>query len=284
MDESQALGLASFLSQSDTISRAAIVILALMSVASWYYIIMKAIQIVSARSRGERFLTMFWNAPSLGAVQEQIQRQGDTDAFSSVTAQALAAMEHYQQHGAARLGDAGSASEFLTRAIRQALDVETARAESGLTLLASVGSTAPFVGLFGTVWGVYHALVAIGMTGQGSLEKVAGPVGEALIMTAFGLAVAIPAVLAYNAIMRSNRVTLSRLDAFAYDLFAFVATGARLEEAGSSATQEPGGGPPTRAAPTDRAPAPAGVAAVRAGAAGAPAATGTRPATGHGAA
>ena len=97
-------------------------------------------------------------------------------------------------------------------------------------MLASVGSTAPFVGLFGTVWGVYHALVAIGVSGQGTLDRIAGPVGEALIMTALGLAVAIPAVLAYNALVRSNRLVLARLDAFAHDLFAFLTTGVHFNE------------------------------------------------------
>jgi biopolymer transport protein ExbB len=98
-------------------------------------------------------------------------------------------------------------------------------------VLASIGSTAPFIGLFGTVWGVYHALVSIGMSGQGTLDKVAGPVGEALIMTALGLAVAIPAVLAYNACVRSNRMVLARLDAYAHDLFAFLTTGSHVSVA-----------------------------------------------------
>ena len=98
-------------------------------------------------------------------------------------------------------------------------------------MLASVGSTAPFVGLFGTVWGVYHALVAIGLSGQGTLEKVAGPVGEALIMTALGLAVAIPAVLAYNGFVRANRLVLAQLDAFAHDLYAVLTTGSHVGKA-----------------------------------------------------
>jgi len=113
--------------------------------------------------------------------------------------------------------------------MRRVIDEETARFESGLTVLASVGSTAPFVGLFGTVWGVYHALIAIGVSGQGTLDKIAGPVGEALIMTALGLAVAIPAVLGYNAFVRSNRLTLAKLDAFAHDLFAFLTTGLHVD-------------------------------------------------------
>jgi biopolymer transport protein ExbB len=126
--------------------------------------------------------------------------------------------------------EAGSQEEFLTRSLRRAIEQDTARLESGLTVLASVGSSAPFVGLFGTVWGVYHALIGIGMSGQSTLDKVAGPVGEALIMTALGLAVAIPAVLAYNFFTRSNRLVLSELDSFAHDLFAFMSTGARVAE------------------------------------------------------
>jgi biopolymer transport protein ExbB len=116
-------------------------------------------------------------------------------------------------------------TDFLTRAMRRVIDEETTRLENGLTVLASVGATAPFVGLFGTVWGVYHALVTIGNSGSASLEQIAGPVGESLIMTGLGLAVAIPAVLGYNALVRGNRVLLGRLDAFAYDLFAFLTTG-----------------------------------------------------------
>ena len=115
------------------------------------------------------------------------------------------------------------------RILKRTIDEDTAKMESGLTILASIGSTAPFVGLLGTVWGIYHALVAIGMSGAGTLDKVAGPVGEALIMTAIGLAVAIPAVLGYNFIVRANRLTLSRLDSFAHDLFTFLTTGAKIE-------------------------------------------------------
>ncbi len=110
----------------------------------------------------------------------------------------------------------------MTRAIRNGIDQESARSENGLTILASAGSASPYVGLFGTVWAIYHALVAIGLSGQGTLDKVAGPVGEALIMTAIGLAVAIPAVFAYNAFNRRNRMWLAKLDAFAHDLFVML--------------------------------------------------------------
>lgn len=112
--------------------------------------------------------------------------------------------------------------------MRRVIDEETAKLEWGLTILASIASTAPFIGLFGTVWGVYHALIGIGQSSQGSLEQIAGPVGEALIMTGLGLAVAIPAVLAYNDCVRSNRVLLAQLDVFAHDLFAFLTTGSTI--------------------------------------------------------
>ena len=118
-----------------------------------------------------------------------------------------------------------SADEFMVRSLRRAITRETLRLEAGLTFLASVGSAAPFVGLFGTVWGIYHALLAIGQSGQSTLDKVAGPVGEALIMTAFGLAVALPAVLTYNLFVRLNRVKLADLDGFAHDLYALLTTG-----------------------------------------------------------
>ena len=118
------------------------------------------------------------------------------------------AQAHHARYGAAKLEEAGTSSEFVTRTIKKVLDEETTRLENGLSVLATVGATAPFVGLFGTVWGVYHALVAIGMSGTGTLDKVAGPVGEALIMTGLGLAVAIPAVVGYNWLTRANRVLL----------------------------------------------------------------------------
>ena len=120
---------------------------------------------------------------------------------------------------------------MITRVLRGEITQVSSRLESGLTFLASVGSTSPFVGLFGTVWGIYHALMAIAGSGQVLIDKVAGPVGEALIMTAAGLAVAIPAVLAYNAFVRINRVTLAELDGFAHDLLALLVTGSRVRNA-----------------------------------------------------
>ena len=239
MDHTPVLGVADFLAQTDAVGKAAIFILLAMSVASWYLILTKALQILGAKARSRRFLDLFWDAPSLQAVGTHLAAHPANDPFSRLATQAISAVRHHERHGAGRLNEARSATEFLTRAMRQVIDEETARVESGLTVLASVGSTAPFVGLFGTVWGVYHALLAIGMTGQGTLDKVAGPVGEALIMTAFGLAVAIPAVLAYNAITRSNRMVLSKLDSFAHDLYAFLTTGSHVNDLATAAPVRP---------------------------------------------
>lgn len=212
------IGFAHFLAQTDAVGGALLLILVLMSVASWYLIVTKTIALALERRRSRRFLAQFWDAPSVDTVQARLAERSADEPFTRLAQHALAA------HGQ---GDA----EFLTRAMRRVIDENTARLESGLTVLASVGSTAPFVGLFGTVWGVYHALVAIGLSGQGTLDKVAGPVGEALIMTALGLAVAIPAVLAYNGFVRANRLVLARLDAFAHDLFAVLTTGSHVGDA-----------------------------------------------------
>ncbi|MDX5364623.1 MAG: MotA/TolQ/ExbB proton channel family protein [Pseudazoarcus pumilus] len=136
---------------------------------------------------------------------------------------------HACDHHAARreeLHGQLSLAEWLTACLRTAIDESAERMHSGLSVLASVGSVAPFVGLFGTVWGIYHALVGIGVSGNAGIDKVAGPVGEALIMTAFGLAVAIPAVLGYNALVRTNKGVLGQLNRFAHHLHALMVTGA----------------------------------------------------------
>ena len=218
MESTQAVGFAHFLAQTDGVGKAILVILLLMSIASWYLVVTKSLSIWIERRRSGRFLEVFRDAPSIAALLPHLEDGRPGEPFSRLTWAAIAASRHHRD------------PEFLTRSMRRVLDEDSARLESGLTLLGSVGSTAPFVGLFGTVWGVYHALVAIGLSGQGTLDKVAGPVGEALIMTGLGLAVAIPAVLAYNAFVRSNRLVLARLDGFAHDLYALITTGAHVGE------------------------------------------------------
>ena len=222
-------GIVGFLAQTDAVGISIVVMLVAMSLVTWTFIVTKSILALRQRKHSKAFLDRFWNASSLGEVASELQEHTQRDLFSHLTWHGLQAVKHGGAN-AKRLEEAGGTGEFLTRSLRRVIDEETSRLETGLTVLASVGSTAPFIGLFGTVWGVYHALEAISATGQGTLDKVAGPVGEALIMTAAGLAVAVPAVLAYNAFVRYNRVVLAQLDSFAHDLFALLTTGARVSE------------------------------------------------------
>lgn len=224
------MGFLHFVNQSDTLGKALFIILIVMSLITWYLIVVKAVGNLRMRGRSAAFLKKFWNASSLSQVENELSVQGARDPFSRLASHAIQASAHHAQYGQTRLEDAGTNNEFVTRTIRKVLDEETAKLENGLTLLASVGSTAPFVGLFGTVWGVYHALINIGMADGVTINRIAGPVGEALIMTGLGLAVAIPAVLAFNGFVRNNRVYLSRLDAYAHDLFAFLTTGQQVSQ------------------------------------------------------
>lgn len=235
-DATQAMGFAHFITHADGVAKFILVAMLLASVASWYLILTKAIGNRITRRRSENFLNFFWNAPSLVEVSEHVEKHHPREPFSHLAYHGLVASRHHARHGVNKLDEAGTSSDFITRILKRTIDEDTAKMESGLTVLASIGSTAPFVGLLGTVWGIYHALVAIGMSGAGTLDKVAGPVGEALIMTALGLAVAIPAVLGYNFLVRANRMTLSRLDSFAHDLFAFLGTGAKIDAQMPTAT------------------------------------------------
>jgi biopolymer transport protein ExbB len=212
------LGFAHFLTQTDGVGRTVLATLLLLSIASWYLIMTRALANWLAGRRADAFVQHFWQARSLDEVAATLN--GGTDnAFAVLVDEALKAMAN---GGEQNLAVAGGMGEYLTRVLNNAVDREAAESEHGLTVLASAGSAAPYIGLFGTVWGIYHALVQIGMSGQGTLDKVAGPVGEALIMTALGLAVAIPAVLAYNAFNRRNRMWLSRLESFAHDLYVLL--------------------------------------------------------------
>lgn len=242
------MGVMHFVSQSDVVGKTLFVILVLMSLVTWYLIVVKAVNSTVVRKRSRDFLNKFWNASSLEQVEHEITTHGARDPFSHLASHAMHAQAHHAKYGATTLSEAGSNSEFVTRTMRKVIDEETAKLENGLTVLASVGSTAPFVGLFGTVWGVYHALVGIGLADGVTINRIAGPVGEALIMTGLGLAVAIPAVLAYNTFVRKNRVFLSRLDAFAHDLFAFLTTGQQVAMSDSKvrAMRRTGGAQATR--------------------------------------
>ncbi|WP_237173806.1 MotA/TolQ/ExbB proton channel family protein [Paracandidimonas lactea] len=224
-------GMLHFISQSDIVGKGLFAALLLMSLASWYLIFVKSYTNWRTRRRSSKFLHEFWAASSLDQVENEIRTHGATEPFAHLASHAIHAQNHHTRYGALKLEEKGSTDSFVTRTIRKVIDEETAKLENGLTVLASIGSTAPFIGLFGTVWGVYHALVGIGLSVDGvTINRIAGPVGEALIMTGLGLAVAIPAVLAYNAFVRGNRVYLARLDAFAHDLFTFLSTGQQAFE------------------------------------------------------
>jgi biopolymer transport protein ExbB len=215
----EGLGFAHFLTHTDGVGRLVLGILLLLSIASWYLIFTRALSNWLARKRADAFLDRFWQAQNLQAVQQMMQQGTPDNPAAHLVTKSLEALSNSKQAG---LAAAGGLGEYLTRTLNNAVDQEAADCEYGLTILATAGSAAPYVGLFGTVWGIYHALVQIGMSGQGTLDKVAGPVGEALIMTALGLAVAIPAVLAYNAFNRRNRLWMAKLESFSHDLFVLL--------------------------------------------------------------
>jgi len=210
---------------TDAISKSLFVVLLIMSCMTWYLIVAKSVFLWRVKRFSKAFLTTFWNATSLELVENELIAHGVRDPFAHLTIHAIHARNHHVQYGATRLEEIGSTGEFVTRSMRKVIDEETSKFENGLTMLATIGATAPFVGLFGTVWGVYHALMTIASEDGANFTQLAGPVGEALIMTGLGLAVAIPAVLAYNTLVRANRVVLGRLDAFAHELFVFLTTG-----------------------------------------------------------
>ena len=218
--EGEALGLAHFWSQADGVIRFTAWLLLAMSVVSWFLILWKSWQWLRLR-RAAPAIDRFWSTPSLDAGLA-VLRPADGEAMFvplALTAARLSQPGAASGTLAAQLGR----SEAHLAALRETLNASTRRMDAGLSWLASIGATAPFIGLFGTVWGIYHALIEIAASGQMSIAKVAGPVGEALVMTAAGLAVAIPAVLAYNAFARANRTVVSRLEGFARDLHAWLA-------------------------------------------------------------
>lgn len=223
----QGLNLARYWSQGDAISHAVALVLLSMSIVSWFYILAKSWSAWQIR-RSAGAPETFWKAPTLADAVALIGQADRENIYAPLAVQgAWAASLSAQAGGSPSLNSASDPGELITRTLRREINRVSSRLESGLTLLASVGATAPFVGLLGTVWGIYHALAAVSESGTVQIDKIAGPVGEALIMTALGLTVAIPAVLGYNAFTRVNRVTLAELDAFAHDLHAYLTTGAR---------------------------------------------------------
>ena len=205
-------GLEALWKGGDIVAKITLAILAIMSMGSWYIIITKVYEQFRMGVQARAADKSFWNAPS---VKQGVDGLKDGSPFRFIAESGLeATTKHTGLLGHVELND------WITMSIQRAIDNVQSRTQDGLAFLATVGSTAPFVGLFGTVWGIYHALTAIGIAGQASIDKVAGPVGEALIMTAFGLAVAVPAVLGYNWLIRRNKAAMDRVRSFGADLHA----------------------------------------------------------------
>ncbi len=205
-------GLKAIWQQGDPVARGTLLLLLAMSMGSWYVIITKFAEQSRMGRQARAVDADFWAG---GSVQQAAAALAADSPFRYIAEKALeGAGKHEGLLGAIDF------NTWVTMGIQRAMARVQSRLQSGLAVLATVGSTAPFVGLFGTVWGIYHALVSIGMSGQASIDKVAGPVGEALIMTALGLAVAVPAVLAYNWLVRRNKVVMDEVQAFGGDLHA----------------------------------------------------------------
>jgi len=211
-------GLEALWKGGDFVSRGTLIILVIMSMGSWYIMFVKVYEQSKLFRQARSIQSDFWKAASL---QEGVQKLKAGTAFRYIAESGLNASTHHE----GKLLEQIDLNTWVTMSIQRAVDNVSSRLQDGLAFLATVGSTAPFVGLFGTVWGIYHALTAIGIAGQASIDKVAGPVGEALIMTAFGLAVAVPAVLGYNWLVRRNKSALELLRNFGADLHMVLMSG-----------------------------------------------------------
>jgi len=211
-------GLEALWKGGDFVSRGTLIILVIMSMGSWYIMFVKVWEQSKLFKQARSVQSQFWAASS---VNDGATKLKEGTAYRYIADSGIKANQHHE----GKLLEQVDLNTWVTMSIQRAVDNVSSRLQDGLAFLATVGSTAPFVGLFGTVWGIYHALTAIGIAGQASIDKVAGPVGEALIMTAFGLAVAVPAVLGYNWLVRRNKVALEQLRAFGADLHMVLISG-----------------------------------------------------------
>src|SRR6218665_1992266 len=222
--------LANVWQQGDLVTKVVAVILLFIWLLYWIVILIKTMDIIRYKKMASA-ADGFWHSEDFATGMAKLGKD-PSNPFRSLAEEGREATAHHR-NTKAHLHDTLDVSDWVTRTLRNSIDATPARMQSGLAILASVGSTAPFVGLFGTVWGIYHALLAIGLSGQSTIDKVAGPIGEALIMTALGLAVAIPAVLGYNALVRGNKSVLGGLNSFPHDLHAYFVPGARVSAAGA---------------------------------------------------
>jgi len=218
-------GLGALIAQGDLVARSTLVILLIMSLLTWFIMITKFFDQRRLRLQAIEAEKEFWSSSSLTDALGKLK--GGANPFRALAETGKQAYE-YHETNKVRLSSAIGTSEWITESLQRTADAVVSRMQAGLPVLASVGSTAPFVGLFGTVWGIYHALIAISASGSASIEKVAGPVGEALIMTAIGLFVAVPAVLGYNVLLRRNKNVQERVSHFTHELHAYLISGVKM--------------------------------------------------------
>lgn len=211
-------GLEALWREGDIVAKSTLFILVLMSIGTWYIMVTKFIQQAKIKRQGKEAEAKFWEAASIDNAAETLAEES---AYRFIAEKGI---NSTKKHGG-NLLERIDFNTWVTISIQRAIDKIQSHLSGGLAFLATVGSTAPFVGLFGTVWGIYHALTAIGISGQASIDKVAGPVGEALIMTAIGLAVAVPAVLGYNWLTRRNKAVLDNVRTFGSDLHTVLLSG-----------------------------------------------------------
>ena len=214
-------GLGALWGQGDFIARGTLLVLALMSASTWYILVTKLLEQSRLLRQARQTNQTFWKA---GSVTEGSDALPKKSPFHAISSTGINALEHHE----GSLVESIDLNTWITLSIQRVVEQITSRLQGGLAVLATVGSTAPFIGLFGTVWGIYHALIAIGIAGQASIDKVAGPVGEALIMTALGLATAVPAVLGYNWLVRRNKLAVEKIRGFANDLHSVLISGKAL--------------------------------------------------------
>lgn len=216
-DVANPYGLAALWAQGN-IERATLLALAVMSASTWYILVTKLIEQNRLLRQAKASNASFWKSSSIADGVDALPAKSP---FLAIASTGLNALEHHE----GSLVENIDLNTWITLSIQRVVEQIVSRLQGGLAVLATVGSTAPFIGLFGTVWGIYHALVAIGIAGQASIDKVAGPVGEALIMTALGLATAVPAVLGYNWLVRRNKLAVEKIRGFASDLHSVLVSG-----------------------------------------------------------
>ena len=232
-------GMQELWSQGDLVIKTVAVLLLIMSIVTWYLIATRVWRAVNL-SRAARATSGFWHAQNFSEGLQILNRESRSTLFLQLAEQGQEAVTHYKESNHTHLHDQLSLADWLSSCLSGTISECAEGMQRGLPILASIGSTAPFIGLFGTVWGIYHALVGISVSGQASIDKVAGPVGESLIMTAFGLAVAIPAVLAYNALSRANKGVVGRMNQFAHQLHSYFLTGAPVARKGKTPARPEG--------------------------------------------